>query len=96
VLGVCKGSCGKPDKDCRGCDGAFCTIVDRPYPDFVTIARGYGVPGRDVFKREELEDAIREMLTTDGPYLLDVHTGYEEHVLPMIPPGKDYRSIIFE
>jgi acetolactate synthase-1/2/3 large subunit len=70
--------------------------VERPYPDFVTIASGYSIPGREVYKREELESAIKEMLETEGPYILDVHTGYEEHVLPMIPPGKDYKSIIHE
>jgi len=70
--------------------------VDRPYPDFVTIASGYSISGREVYKREELESAIKEMLETEGPYILDVHTGYEEHVLPMIPPGKDYKSIINE
>ena len=70
--------------------------VDRPYPDFVTIASGYAIPGREVYKREDLESAIKEMLETEGPYILDIHTGYEEHVLPMIPPGKDYTSIINE
>ena len=70
--------------------------VDRPYPDFVTIASGYAIPGREVYKREDLESAIKEMLETEGPFILDIHTGYEEHVLPMIPPGKDYKSIINE
>ena len=70
--------------------------VDRPYPDFVTIASGYAIPGREVYKREDLESAIKDMLETEGPYILDIHTGYEEHVLPMIPPGKDYKSIINE
>jgi len=70
--------------------------VDRPYPDFVTIASGYAIPGREVYKREDLESAIKEMLETEGPYILDIHTGYEEHVLPMIPPGKDYKAIINE
>ena len=70
--------------------------VERPYPDFVTIAKGYAIPGREVYKREELEDAIKEMLETEGPFLLDVHTGYEEHVLPMIPPGKSYKAVICE
>ncbi len=70
--------------------------IERPYPDFVTIASGYAIPGREVYKREELESAIKEMLETEGPYILDIHTGYEEHVLPMIPPGKDYKSIIHE
>jgi len=70
--------------------------IDRPYPDFVTIASGYAIPGREVYKREDLESAIKEMLETEGSYILDIHTGYEEHVLPMIPPGKDYKSIINE
>ena len=73
---------------------ARCT--GRPYPDFVMIANGYGIPGRNVFTREELVPAIEEMLAADGPFLLDVHTGYEEHVLPMIPPGGDYTAIIME
>lgn len=70
--------------------------TERPFPDFVTIAKGFGVPGREVYSDDELEDAIREMLETPGPFILDVHTGYEEHVLPMIPPGKDYKSIILQ
>ena len=66
------------------------------FPDFVTIAKGYNIPGRTVHEREEVEDAIREMLETDGPFLLDCHTGYEEHVLPMIPPGCSYKDILTE
>ena len=95
VLGRCKGSngCGA-GKDCDHCDGTRCT--GGPYPDFVTIASGYGIPGRRVFKREELAPAIEEMLAYDGPFLLDVYTGYDEHVLPMIPPGGDYTTIIME
>ena len=75
------------------------TILGSPkdagyYPDFVTIAKGYGVPGRTVRTPEELPDAVRAMLAADGPFLLDVHIGYHEHVLPMIPPGKTYKDII--
>jgi acetolactate synthase-1/2/3 large subunit len=68
--------------------------VDRPYPDFVTIAKGYEIAGREVYKKSEVEDAIDEMLARDEPFLLDVHTGYQEHVLPMIPPGKSYKDIL--
>ncbi len=66
----------------------------KPYPDFVTIAKGYNIPGREVFREEELEDAVREMLETPGPFLLDCHTFYHDHVLPMIPPGKSYKDIL--
>lgn len=66
----------------------------KPYPDFVKIAEGYDIPGRVISSPDELEDAVREMLASKGPYLLDCLTGYTEHVLPMIPPGKTYRDII--
>ncbi len=36
------------------------------------------------------------MLEHDGPYLLDVHIGYRDHVLPMIPPGGCAADIITE
>lgn len=69
---------------------------NRPYPDFVTIAKGYGVDGREVYTLDELEPAIQAMLDSDGPFLLDVHTEYEEHVLPMIPSGGTHKDIITE
>jgi len=80
----------------RGNTVLECKSAHRPYPDFVTIAKGYLIPGREVYKTEEVADAIGEMLACKGPFLLDVHTDYQDHVLPMIPPGKSYRDIITE
>ncbi len=68
--------------------------VPAPYPDFVQIAKGYSIPGRHVWRPDEVAEAIREMLETPGPFLLDVHIEYMEHVLPMIPAGKSYAEII--
>ena len=96
VLGNCKGSCGIKGHDCQNCDHGEICIGERTYPDFVKIAEGYGIKGLYVDKIEDLEAAIKTMLETPGPFLLDINTGYEEHVLPMIPPGKDYKSIILE
>ncbi len=70
--------------------------ASRPYPDFVGIAKGYLIDGLEVYKKEDLEPAIRAMLEADGPFILDVHTGYEEHVLPMIKPGGTYKDMITE
>ncbi|MCK5844208.1 MAG: biosynthetic-type acetolactate synthase large subunit, partial [Victivallales bacterium] len=67
-----------------------------PYPDFVSIAAGYQIPGREVYKKKDLKPAIKEMLEHDGAFLLDVHVEYQEHVLPMIPPGKSYKGILVE
>lgn len=66
------------------------------YPDFVKIAEGFGVPGRRVHKKEELREAIQEMLDCDGPFLLDVIVPYTEHVLPMIPAGKTVDEMILK
>lgn len=64
------------------------------YPDFVQIAKGFGVPARRVYKKEELRDAIQEMLASTEPYLLDVVVPYTEHVLPFIPQGKSAKEIL--
>src|SRR5262245_19826867 len=74
-------------------DGKF--AVER-YPDFVTIARGYGWNAATVSKKSELSAALTKMIETPGPYLLDVQVPYVEHVLPMIPGGKTVDDIILE
>ncbi len=74
--------------------GCGATEISSPYPDFVKIAEGFGIPARHVREKKDLREAIREMLATDGPYLLDVLVPYQEHVLPMIPSGKTVRDII--
>ena len=56
-------------------------------PDFVKVADAYGIPGRSVRQREQLAGAIREMLETPGPFLLEVMTGKENNVFPMVPQG---------
>ena len=66
------------------------------YPDFVKIAEGFGVKGRRVIRKEDLREAIREMLDHDGPFVLDVIVPYSEHVLPMIPQGKSAKEILTE
>ena len=55
-------------------------------PDDMQIASAYGIPSRRVAERGELEEAIREMLDTDGPFLLEACVIEEGNVLPMTPP----------
>ncbi len=66
------------------------------YPDFVQIARGFGLSARHVRSKAEFPQALAEMLSTPGPYLLDILCPYQEHVLPMIPGGKTVKDIIIE
>lgn len=65
-----------------------------PYPDFVKIAEGFGVPARDVVAKADLDAALVEMIESEGPYVLNVHVPHQEHVLPMIPSGMTVRDII--
>ena len=71
-------------------------FVEERYPDFVSIAKGFGCGGRTVRDKAELKDAISEMIEYDGPYLLDVEVPYQEHVLPMIPSGMSVKDLIKE
>ncbi len=66
------------------------------YPDFVKIAQGFGCGARSVKAKNELTDALQEMIDYDGPFVLDVEVPYQEHVLPMIPSGKTVKDLIKE
>eukprot|EP00193_Tetraselmis_chui_P010560 CAMPEP_0177775284 /NCGR_PEP_ID=MMETSP0491_2-20121128/14006_1 /TAXON_ID=63592 /ORGANISM="Tetraselmis chuii, Strain PLY429" /LENGTH=672 /DNA_ID=CAMNT_0019293815 /DNA_START=130 /DNA_END=2148 /DNA_ORIENTATION=+ len=66
------------------------------YPDLPLMAKSCGVKARRVIKKEELREAVREMLEHPGPYLLDVMVPHIEHVLPMIPGGGSFNDIITE
>ena len=64
------------------------------YPDFVAMAKSFKVPAARVIDPKELRGAIRKMLDTPGPYLLDVMVPHIEQVLPMIPGGASFENII--
>ena len=60
------------------------------------VAEAYEIPARRVMKREELQAAIHEMLTTDGPFLLEACVIEEGNVLPMTPPGGSVNQMLLE
>ena len=65
-------------------------------PDYMQIAKAYGIPSRRVINREDLVDAIQEMLATDGPFLLETCVVEEGNVLPMTPPGGTVNEMLLE
>ena len=72
------------------------SMPETTFPDFVSIAQGFGVAAAHVRERSEFPQALAEMLEHEGPYLLDVVCPYQSHVLPMIPSGQTARDIITE
>ncbi len=77
-------------------DGVGSKHQQERYPNFVEIAKGFGCGAAYVEKKSDLEAAIKEMIEYDGPYVLDVATPYQEHVLPMIPGGHTVKDMIKE
>lgn len=65
-------------------------------PDYMKIASAYDIPSRRVVTREELKEAIAEMLATDGPFLLEACVLEEGNVLPMTPPGGSVNQMLLE
>lgn len=65
-------------------------------PDYMQIAAAYSIPSRRVIERSDLQDAVREMLETDGPFLLEVCVIEEGYVLPMTPPGSSVNQMLLE
>lgn len=63
-------------------------------PDYGKISNAYGISYRLVEKREDLQDAVKEMLSNDEPFLLEVRVVEEGMVFPMVPPGKSVDEIM--
>lgn len=65
-------------------------------PDFQMLAKAFGIKGRKVDKRENLEEAVFEMFANDGPFLLEVVIEKEDNVFPMVPTGASVSEIMLE
>lgn len=63
-------------------------------PDFVAIARAFRIASREVSRREELDEAVEEMMATDGPYLLVADVEKCGIIYPMVPAGASISNIL--
>ncbi|RRO14606.1 biosynthetic-type acetolactate synthase large subunit [Flavobacteriaceae bacterium 14752] len=62
-------------------------------PDFIAIARGYFINAQKVEDRKNLARAVKDMMTTKGPYVLEVCVEKEHNVFPMVPSGASVSDI---
>jgi acetolactate synthase-1/2/3 large subunit len=63
-------------------------------PDWVKLAEAFGATGMRVEADDEMDDAMREAIETDGPVVLDVRVRREENCYPMIPAGAAARDMV--
>jgi acetolactate synthase I/II/III large subunit len=72
------------------------SFTEMKNPDFTALAKAYEIRARNLTKRNELHEAIDEMLRFEGPYLLDAIVEKEENVFPMVPTGAGVGEILLE
>ncbi|MDR1698362.1 MAG: biosynthetic-type acetolactate synthase large subunit [Prevotellaceae bacterium] len=72
------------------------SFTEMANPNFVEIAKAYGIKSKEVEKREDLDGAIAEMLADDEAFLLVVKVENEGKVYPMIPAGKSICDLLVQ
>ena len=65
-------------------------------PCYERIAEAYGIGYRRISDRHELADAVGDMLSAKGPYLLECAIKEDDNVLPMTPPGKTVDEMMLD
>ena len=64
--------------------------------DFVKVAEAFGAKGARAANAQELESALTEAFSCNGPFVIDCAVDCDEFVLPMLPPGGSIEDIITE
>lgn len=72
------------------------SFTEMKNPDFITIAKGYGIKGKKVTERANLEDALKEMYESKQAFLLEVVVENEENVFPMVATGASVSEMTLE
>ncbi len=70
------------------------SFTDIQSPNFVKVANGYNIDGKQISKREELRQGLKEMLDHPSSFLLEVAVIHEDNVFPMVPQGKGVAEIV--
>jgi acetolactate synthase-1/2/3 large subunit len=63
-------------------------------PDFIALARAFGVGGVHINERAQLKPQLQQALAAPGPMLIDVHVRRGENCYPMVPPGKSNAQMV--
>ena len=69
--------------------------VDILNPDYLLLAKAYGVSAASVTNAEELAQAITQAYKTKGPFLVHAKVLKEDNVLPMVAPGASLSETIY-
>ncbi len=86
-------TCLKGGMTCDECVGTG--KCSRTYiPDFVALAKSYGIPAFRAVRPDQVESTLREGLSAEGPALMEFMVAHEENVFPMVPAGRPIDEIL--
>lgn len=63
-------------------------------PDFAALAQVFGIPARRIELRNQVDDALAELLAQPGPALLHVAIDIKANVWPLVPPNHANSSML--
>ena len=76
--------------------GRYSSSYSEALPDFVKLAEAYGGVGIRAEKPDELDDAIKEMISVDKPVLFDCCVHKVANCFPMIPSGEAHNNMLLD
>ncbi|MGA9659848.1 MAG: acetolactate synthase 2 catalytic subunit [Asticcacaulis sp.] len=65
-------------------------------PDFVEVAKAFGLTAHRITHRHEVDAALDRLLAAEGPALLHVLIDPRENVWPLVPPGASNAEMMEE
>lgn len=63
-------------------------------PDIELLCKSYGIKGMVIEKREQLKDAVAEMIAHNGPVVVNARVTRDENCYPMVGPGKSNAQMV--
>src|SRR6266542_4895846 len=72
------------------------SFTEMTNPDFVKIAEAYKIPAQRVTEREDVPGALKILVESRTPSLLEIVVGKEHNVFPMVPAGAGVADVLLE
>ena len=72
------------------------SMTELTNPNFIMISEGFGIPARKISERDDLKQAIDDLILTKGPFLLEVECEKEVNIFPMVPAGGTVSEMTLE
>jgi acetolactate synthase-1/2/3 large subunit len=79
----CPPHCSAPNENCP-------EII----PDFIQVAKGYGIKGETITERKDIRSALENAIKADSTYILNFMIEEEENVFPMVSAGGSLKEMI--